>query len=38
MNLNVDLHAFYVTEHAFLQSICTGSFNALEWYKISDLS
>ena len=35
---NADIHTCSVTEHAFLQSICTGSFNALKWYKISMFS
>ena len=38
---NVDIHAYSITEHAFLCVICIGSFNALKRCKIwtsSDLS
>ena len=39
--MNVDIHAYSKTEHAFLQSSCTDSSNAFKRYKIpmfSDLS
>ena len=35
---NVDIHACSIIEHVFLESIYTGSFNALKCYKVSIFS
>ena len=38
MSAEFDIRACSITEYAFLQSICTGSFNALKSYKMSMFS
>ena len=32
---NIDIHTFSITEHAFLENICTGSFTTFKRYKTS---
>ena len=34
MSANVDIHACSITEHTFLQLLCTGSFKPLKRYKM----